>query len=196
MSLTNTNGGTLRKQSDMTVNVDGVLRNLKEVTECKGGVLRKIFSKGGSGDLPTSLTWSVDTTISGRDTSSKITSVSDDGLTINYRSKGANNNTDVGAACICSNVFSLPAGAVISIKPTSISGSGASVHAMFVYLYDADGKEVATATTSHMQMETLTLTAETAGEYHIRLSAWSFTGGPSSAYYTANASAKLSFSQS
>lgn len=194
MGITVNKNGSLHELSDISVNVSGTLYSLDSITINEGGVLRKIFSKGGSGELPASLTWNVDTTISGCDTSSKITSVSDDGLTIKYQSKGANDNTSVGAACICSNVFALPEGAVISIKPESISGSSGSVHAMFAYLYNADGTEAANATTSHMQMETLTLTAEAAGEYHIRLSAWSFTGGPSSAYYTATASAKLSFS--
>lgn len=191
MSLTNTNGGTLRKQSEMTVNVDGVLRNLKEITECKGGVLRKIFSKGGSGELPTSLTWDRDLSI---DNYSNIytTGTSEDGLTIKYRAKTAAS----GLPGNFSNFFTVPAGTVITFTPTSISGSGTTNDIMVACLYDADGKVamVSTPTTTP-----ITITVEEAGEYQIRLGGHSFTvtntsTGPTYTYYDVTVTTSISFS--
>lgn len=190
MSITVNNGGSLHELSDISVNIGGVLYSLDKVTANEGGVLKELFARGASGGLPTSLTWSIDTSISGRDTKSSINSVSDDGLTVSYTSQSPNN----GNACICSNTFTLPAGAVISLVPLSITGGGTSADTMYAYLFGSDGEQVSNDDTAHTLMETLTLTAPADGEYHIRLGGYSLTGGQTMSYYTSTVSAEISFS--
>lgn len=190
MSITVNNGGSLHELSDISVNVGGTLYSLDRITANEGGVLREIFTKSALSELPTSLTWSVDKTISGYDTNSKINSVSDDGLAIIYTSKSPN----AGKACICSNTFSLPAGAVISIAPLSIAGNGTTVDLMYLYLFNSNGEEISAFNTNANALNTAVITVESAGEYHIRLGGYSLTGGQTTSYYTSTVSAEISFS--
>lgn len=194
MSITKNDGGVLREQVEFTKTVNGVLRSLKEISEVKNGVLRKIFSKGA--DLPTSLVWSVDTSISGYDTNSKINSVSADGLTISYVSKSHQNmvsTTGIKKVCICSDTITLKEGTTISIVPTSISGAGTTTDLLVTYLFTASGTQVESAETSSTTGATAVLTVPTDGEYQIRLGGYSITGGQTTSYYTSTVSCEISF---
>lgn len=196
MSITVKNVGSLYELSDISVNVGGALHSLDTVTVNESGVLREIYAKNASGGLPTSLAWSIDTAISSYDTSSKISSVSDDGMTISYVSKSCNSmaaTTGIKQACICSNTLTLKEGTTISITPTSISGSGTTTDLLYAYLFNASGSQVAFGETSSATLETVVLDVPTDGEYHIRLGGYSLTGGQTMNYYTSSVSAEISF---
>lgn len=203
MSITKNEGGVLREQKEFTKNVGGVLRNLKEITECKGGVLRKIFSKGESAG---SLTWSIDTSISKYDTNSSIVSVSDDGFSIEYKSKSTQSLTaspstatvQLGAPCICSNMLAMAAGTTIEFTSNSVSGSGTAADVMYALLVNSNGEMADSGTTNGTK--NITLTVPTDGNYHIRLGGSSFTAigsqsGTTYNYYVLTADCTIAFKQ-
>lgn len=200
MSISTTVGGVVEEITP-SATIGGVVHEFDTVHANDGGVLYEIFSKA-SGELPTSLTWNVDTSIANRDTYAKINSVSDDGLTISYQSKGDSYGSWDGVknACICSNTFFMPQGSSVVVTPISITGSGSSANTMNARLFNSANEEVAKKSTysnsSSGGMETMTLTAPSDGEYHIRLGGFGQSGSQSGIYYSSSTvTCEIAFTQ-
>lgn len=191
MSITANEGGVLYTLDTITANEGGVLYTLDSVMDNEGGVLCEIHSQ--TGNIPTALTWTVDTSISGYDKQSAINDVSADGLTINYTAKTI--GSDGGSSCIRSNSFYLPSGATVNIAATSISGTGTSTKVGNAALCNADGQtDFATINVG----QSTHLTADSAGEYYLLLGGGSFTvsnQGKTYTYYTATIACTITFAE-
>lgn len=190
MAITANEGGVLYELDSITANEGGVLYELDSVIANEGGTLYEIYSQ--TGNLPTALTWSVDTSISGYDTQSAINNTSNNGFTINYTAKTLNNSD---SRCIRSNSFYLPAGATVNIAATSISGAGTNTKVGNAALCNADGQ---TDFVNVAVGEPVKLTADSAGEYYLLLGGGSFTvsnQGKTFTYYTATIACTIAFAE-
>lgn len=190
MAITINEGGVLYELDGITANEGGVLYELDSVIANESGTLYEIYS--WTGNLPTALTWTVDTSISGYDTQSAINDTSNNGFTINYTAKTLDNSS---GRCIRSNSFYLPNGATVNIAATSISGTGTSTKVGNVALCNADGQ---TDFVNITVGEPAELTADSAREYYLLLGGGSFTvsnQGKTITHYTATIACTIAFAE-
>lgn len=203
MSISSTIGGVVKEITAPSATVGGVVHEFDAIHTVSGGVLKKIFSRA-NWEFPTSLTWKVDKSIANYDTNSKVNSTSNNGLTVKYTAKseilGSVEREGVKAPCICSDSFFMPKGGKIVYTPTSASGTGTSVRCRGAYLVNEAGEIVSgTSFVTSAPISSITLTAPSDGEYHIRLAGWSVTQTGTTTvsytYYTATITCDITFSQ-
>lgn len=174
MPITVNENGVLHELTEVTTNAGGTLHTFDTVHANENGVLREIHS-----GIPRSLTWTADTS---KDSAAKINSVSADGMTVKFTC--SDHQWIYGKAAVYSNFFRLPAGAKITAAFSGVSGGGSNKHYGF---FIETGNAIAGGTDENGVVEI----SET-GLYRFVLRAHSVTGGQSGvSYFSCTATVKI-----
>lgn len=180
MPITVNESGVLYELDTVTANEGGVLYELDTVHANEGGTLFEIFST-----LPKSLTWTADASA---DSSAKIISTDNNGLTVTFKSQTANAghpDWDGTYDAVFSSEFKLSAGTMVSGSISNITSSGANLHSGIFLMQNG---EVVTEITSEGTA------VKTAGIYYLALRGHAVTGSQTGiSYYPITATATVEF---
>lgn len=202
MSITANEGGVLYTLDTITANEGGVLYPLDSVMANEDGVLYEIY---GAIALPTSLEWRVDktwSTLLNSYNTSKINTVSEDGLLISYTAQWATSNNSNLLPTILSNPVYIATGTTVSVDFQSVSGSGSTykmasvaVHRNeFIAAGTGDSNALSASYNSNgANSQTCDIDIDESAEYVFVLNGGGFTAGQTSYYYPATITLALSF---